>query len=222
MAAAIERTLGRLSEFDRAAMRQRIVERYGARSVADRLATLYVEVVEDAGGPAPASEAARADDTTPAHAELDRPIVVVGFDRARTLVKLAAMPAAIRSSVHVVTVPGDGSLPADLAGRHEPDLDLATRTLMAAKRRSPVRRLWYRVSDRSDEARRSRRRGYRIQAATTALTDVLGELGEDRPLVVPVDGLDHVVALATVLAGAATASPGGLRWLTDQGTVRSR
>lgn len=223
MAAAIDRTLDRLGAFDRAAMRQRIVERYGARSVAERLAALYAEVVAEASGSASTPAAAPIGEVTATDVlSADRPIVVVGFDRARTLAKLAVMPPAVRSSVHVVTVPGDGSLPTDLAGRHEPDLDLATRTLMAAKRRSPVRRLWYRVADRSDEARRSRRRGYRIQAATTALTEALRELGEDRPLVVPVDGLDHIVALATVRAGDATASPGGLRWLTDQGTVRSR
>ena len=244
MATAIERTLGRLGEFDRAAMRQRIVERYGARSVADRLAGLYAEVVAEHGGPAAADERApgadeparaaerapgsgpvRAGDTTPPRTALDRPTVVVGFDRARAVARLAAMPAAVRSSIHVVTIPGDGSLPLDLAGQHEPDVDLAARKLTAAKRRSPARRLWYRMVDRSDEARRSRRRGARIEAATTALTDVLASLSGrdgDRPVVVPIDGLDHIVALSAVRAGAATASPGGLRWLTDQATSRPR
>ena len=234
MAAAIERTLGRLGEFDRAAMRQRIVDRYGASSVAERLAGLHAEVVAEAGGPAPTDRpaptdaatrtdiAAPAGDGAQAVAPLDRPVVVVGFDRARTIARLAAMPAAVRSSIQVVTVPGDGSLPADLAGRHEPDVDLATRRLIAAKRRSPIRRLWYRAADRSEEARRSRRRGIRIQAATTALTDVLSGLGGERPVVVPIDGVDHIVALAAVRAEAATASPGGLRWLTDQATSRSR
>lgn len=234
LAAAIGRTLGRLGDFDRTAMRQRIVERYGARSVADRLAALYADVVAEAGSPATLAgrEVTRADEAVPgatrADLVLDRPVVVVGLDRARTIAKLAAIPASVRSRIHVVTVAGDGTLPVDLAGRHEPDVDLETRKLTARKRRSKVRRLWYRIADRSDEARRSRRRGTRIEAATTTLTDILAglpglpALHGERPMILPIDGLDHVVALAAVRAGAADASPGSLRWLTDQAASRSR
>ncbi len=224
MAAAIDRTLDRLGEFDRAAMRQRIVERYGARSVAERLAALYAEVVAEAGGSgfdARSGSDRRSDgDRRPLRRPAHRGRRVRPSADARQACRDAAPPFARRS----MSSPSRATGPCP---RTSPAVTSRTWTWQRARswRRSagpPSVGSGTASSDRSDEARRSRRRGYRIQAATTALTDVLGELGEERPLVVPIDGLDHIVALATVRAGAATASPGGLRWLTDQGTVRSR
>ena len=220
MAAAIERTLGRLGDFDRGAMRLRIVERYGAGVVADRLAALYAEVVAEAGGPAPT--AGRPPDRTDdgvraagAGGDAERhPGVRSAHRRRRTRPRSGRPTSSARSRRRSArgsrrdrrgrrgATRGPGRSPRTGCGPRDPQLT-------ARLRRSRVRRLWYRVADRSDEARRSRRRGTRIQAATTALTEACRVPGLDggRPLVVPIDGLDHIVALATVRMALARPRP---------------
>ena len=215
-AAAIDRTLGRLAEFDRHAMRARIVERYAAAAVASRLADLLSDVVAEAGGPlgSETPEGTTSARSTAVALDPGRPVIVVGLDRARAAARLEALPVAVRRSIQLVTMSGDTTIPPDLAGLHEPDIEGDIRRETTRLRRSPVRRLWYRVVDRDDDARRARRGAARIRAATAALEAVAAGSGI-RPLIVPIDGGDHLVALAAVRAGAGDASPGGLRWLAD-------
>ncbi len=227
MAAAVVRTLERRPTFDAAVLRASAVDRYGASSVATRIADLYDELRPAAGPPVRAGIAFRAD---PAGSPVapDRSVLVVGFLTHRTERILRTLPPATLARIDLLCGSGDdvATLPAGLAKVTAVDIDGPFRAALgpdgdrprAASKRARIGRL---VRDPIGIVRRrrvrSQRERYRLAAAEAALEVVVEARGAalESADVVGVTGLDYQ-AIARVPAAAARIVPGGLRWLADQ------
>lgn len=229
-AAAIVRTLERRATFDPGELRASVVERYGAASVASRLASLYDELSEPIRSGAPRSGSPTP--TTDPGPDVPGPVLVVGFVTHQALRILRTMPPATRARIDLLCATGEGAdeLPDDLHARTVIDIDGPFEAAMgpAGKRprattvRARIQRL---VQDPIGIVRRrlvrARRDRYRAAAARAALEQHLaGRADRDRIDIVGVTGLDYE-AIDGVPAAAARLVPGGLRWLADQLGERS-
>jgi glycosyltransferase involved in cell wall biosynthesis len=231
LARAVLRTLDRRGEFDPAYLRASAVSRFGAESVAARLADLYDEVL--AAQPAAVRQPGRVATTRHPVPALPRRTLIVGFTTTRTQTILSAMPAAALADVHVLCARVDkaGRLPLPDDDVTIVDLDEAYRRDLGSeflgRRPSIAVRIRRVIRDPLGVVRRRRIKGrraaYRLEAARAALAAAMASITpEDLPRldVVAVDGVDfHVVSL--VPAAAERLTPGALRWFADQHASRA-
>lgn len=209
LAAGIAAALTRRDTFDPEVLRARIRERYDASVVAARLADLYDEVTE----PSARGRSTPLRRPPPPGPPASGPVVVLGLDRRRLIRALAALPAAARRRLAVVTVAGSGTMPAGLLSVTEMDPEARYRHRSGTARWSLVQRVLHRIRFPDDEARRRLRRDLRHREAALALAGLQATLRSGP--VIAVDGQDHLVAEALRMAGAIRPAPGGLRWLAD-------
>ncbi len=92
-------TLGRRETFDAATLRASVRSRFGAEVVAERLTTLYAEVLSESAR-LPASPGVP---TAPTSPDATVRTVIVGLDRRSAAERLARLPAALAASVALVT-----------------------------------------------------------------------------------------------------------------------
>ena len=226
LAEAVLRTLARRSDFDPAYLRASAVSRFGAESVARRLADLYDEILRATPDPLHAGAATWPAPIGPSPA---RRTLIVGFTTARTERILSAMPAAALADARVLSARADtvGPLPlpddrvtvVDLEAAYRHDLGLESG---ARRARSMRARLVRAARDPYGVIRRRlirrHRAAYRLESARAALSSAIAALTPHDVAtldVVAVDGIDFLV-VSRVPAAAARLAPGGLRWFADQ------
>jgi hypothetical protein len=230
LAQAVLRTLGRRAEFDPAYLRASAVSRFGAESVATRIADLYEELL--AAQPRAAAEGRPTVPPRAPRQPLKRRTLIVGFTTSRTAAILAAMPAAALADVQVLcakvekvallALPDGDVTVVDLDEAYRRDLGsefIGRRPSIAVRFRRVVRDPLGIVRRRRIKGRRA---AYRLDAARAAVTQAIAAMTPDqlaRLDVVAVDGIDfHVVSL--VPAAAERLTPGALRWFADQYAAR--
>ena len=214
MADAIGAVLDRLPSFDRPEMRRWVEDRYGPARVADALLALYDGVLAE--GPVAEDSATAEIRGGGSTGRVERPIVVVGFDRARLSARWATLPATVGVS-QVVTARGAAPVLPERWSRPpvEADLDAPFRRTMGSRRSLPAR--WYHSLRRDNETWRADvRLRSRLATAQRVVDDALAGLASPTPaLLLPIDGFDHQACLPALTAGRAIAAPGALRWLAD-------
>lgn len=230
-AAAVIRTLDRLTSFDPSRLHDYAQERFAASAVAGRLVALYDEVLEEAlHGASPASSGAQSDRPgTPLGApggdaaglvDPDR-ILVVAFGRTELERALARFPAASLAGVEIVTcgppLAGRAGVTLAPAGTDERLADLldwgAPEAGAAARLRRRLRRRGRLIAARL--GRPAAPGDALIADLTRTLERAVGPAGAGLPLLVCLGGIDYLAAAPLVAAGRARPGPGGLRWLAD-------
>lgn len=232
LAAAILRVLGRRETFDPEHLRAHVVDRYGARAVAERIADLYDEVVAEAAagrggppaaGPVPAAPPAPPEAprptlaTGPSWAELP-PLVLVCFPRAALDRTLDALPTELRTTLAVVTTGGpvEGVRRATVTPpRTGPELG-ALLGWGTSSRPGPVGAVLRLAARGRRWLRRPRGAARdRILGSLSAAIQEAIEAEATTPLVVAVGGIDQL-ALDAVPTDRFIAAAGGVRWLGDR------
>ena len=226
LAAAIAAALDRRDSFDPHALRSHVVERFAAERVAARLVDLYRDVLADTPKPNTGRESAlaapRAGQAGAGDAVMP-PVVIAGFSRIELDRARVSFPDWVWRETVVATT-GEARVPSVRTHRAPSGTESRVAELLRwghpgtasdAGRRALVTSLLLRLRSRI------RRRGGGDAELLGRLRDTLRAAIEDatasggRPVVVCLSGLDHLVAAPFVAAGAATAAPGGLRWLAD-------
>ena len=217
LAAAILETLQRRGAYEPEALRAHVVDRYGAPAVAARIADLYAEVLDEAGGHVAGPATRRVPSAAPAQA-LDR-VVVVGFDRAVLDTSLAAFPAwVLREAILVTSGPAVPGHPDAVRLPDPVHADLAA--LLSLEGRSRGRGVgglalalprWL-----ARRWRRGRLVGRVFPTLTAAIAEAVSRSGTPRPFVVCLAGIDVVAAEPLRTSGTIVIAPGGLRWLGDR------
>jgi glycogen(starch) synthase len=225
LAAAILATLERRGGFDPVRLREHVVERYGAAAVAGRIVELYDEVLAaalaGAATPAartrpPAGTMARQPSPAP-----DRPVVLVGFERAALDEKLAAFPRGSLGDVVIATSGGAVAGHADairIDGPRTADLEAFLALQGRARGRGPVGLV---LAPARWLTRRWRRRTLagRVLPALTAAVETAADRaggGGVPPIVVCLGGIDVVAVEPLRVAGRVVVAPGGARWQADR------
>ena len=201
LAAAILATLERRSSFQPERLRAHVVERFAADRVAGQLTALYAEVLAETGGANDSSApiAVAAPVTT-------RRTVVVAFSHLELERAVAGFPAGTFEGATVVTS-------SEATGRELANLvDWGVRSVGAVDR---IRRRARRVIGRLDPRRERRAEAVVDELSRTLASSLSGSGDDDRPLLVCLSGIDHLVAAPFIADGRAVAAPGGLRWLAD-------
>lgn len=231
LAAAIAAALDRRSTFDPATLRAAAAERFGSEAVAHSLLEVYGRLPAAPGSPTVSARSERAVAPAAADARVVRH-VVVALDPGR-LAALAELPAAIRSTLVVVTSAAASDAPAGLAGLVTARLHGGVKALAAAAALGhPGGGGWrvYRVV--RHPILFARRRGLlpglerslltagtaaiRQALAVAAGSDSTAGTGTRPPDLVCLDGVDYLAAAEVVAAGEASLAPGGLAWLGDR------
>jgi len=227
LAAAILATLDRRDGFDPVRLREHVVARYGAAAVAARIVELYDEVL--AAAPAASTRPPAGATARPSQAS-DRPVVLVGFERAALDEKLAAFPRGSLGDVVVATSGGAVAGHPDaerIDDRRTADLAAFLALQGRARGRGPVGLL---LAPARWLTRRWRRRGLagRVLPALTAAVATAVATAVDRapgsgapPIVVCLGGIDIVAVEPLRVAGRVVVAPGGARWLADRRAATS-
>lgn len=228
LARGVLRALERRDSFDPLTLRA-AVEPYSARSVAERLADLYVEVLDETGGPPPAEAPSAVATAIGASAAKPVPsrLLVFGTNTRRVARLLAPYPADLLARMTLVTN-GDESvdeLPPAIGtvvqtGRHL-ETELRRRGMYGARgsardrlrrlARHPLRAVQRRLSPGGLTQ-------LRVDAARHATRTTLRQAGIDPAAfeeIICVDGIDHVLADPD-LDGGRRGVPGGMLWLGDR------
>jgi glycosyltransferase involved in cell wall biosynthesis len=228
LAWAIVRTLDRRDAYDSATLRSSVVERFGAASVAARIAALYEEVLVEASAAAPPRPGgARPPDAPSGEAARKRrgmgrpPLFVVGLDPDRAAAVLGGLSADGRVRIHLVTAEGASAMPVGLA---------SVRRIVLGDRFDVRRRLVDSVGVGHVAPARLARAGLHLAGelawrlpwrerqlvarATAGVEAARTDLPAGAALVC-LDGLDYLAALPAVVAGGLVPTPGGARWLAD-------
>ena len=201
LAAAVLATLERRSSFEPERLRAHVVDRFAADRVAGQLTALYEEVLAEADG------AVR----SPAPLEIASPVpsrrtIIVAFSRLELERAIAAVPAGTFGDATIVTA-------SDAAGTALADLvEWGARPAGALGR---IRRRAGRMIGRLDPRQERRADAVLDELSRTLASSLAGRADDERPLLVPVSGIDHLVAAPFIADGRAIAAPGGLRWLAD-------
>jgi hypothetical protein len=208
LATAILATLDRRSSFQPERLRAH-VERFAADRVAGQLTALYQEVLTDADRDGAGSIAGTVDPSVPiavAAAVPSRRTIIVAFSRLELERAIAGFPAGTFEEATVVTsseAAGKGL--ADLVGWGGRPPDVIGR----------IRRRAGRVIGRLDPGRDGRPDAVLEELSRTLASSLTGSPDDERPLLVCLSGIDHLVAAPFIADGRAIAAPGGLRWLAD-------
>jgi hypothetical protein len=227
LAAAVGAALDRRAAFDPAALRQSVVARFGAGTVAARLEAVYAEALAGSlatevdravpelqtAPPRPARRVVVALDTTRAteaagvvrgRATLDgQPALVTTagwIDLGGSFERVIRLPDGIRISGladSAVLRSGGGGL-----GRW---LQLIRHPIALARRRGWLGGIERAATNAGDRAIREA-----IRAGDGARADASGPVE-----LVCADALDHLAAAAVIAEGLARPAPGGVRWLGD-------
>ena len=218
LAAAILATLDRRHEFDPVRLREHVVARYGAAAIAARIVELYDEVL--AAAPAARTRSPGGTKARPSLAA-DRPVVLVGFERAALDEKLAAFPRGSLGDVVIATSGGPVAGHADairIDGPRTADLEAFLALQGRARGRGPVGLV---LAPARWLTRRLRRRGLAgrvLPALTAAVATAVDRVpGEGvPPIVICLGGIDIVAVEPLLVAGRVVVAPGGARWLADR------
>jgi glycogen(starch) synthase len=229
LAAAIDATLARRESFDPAVLREAVVARFGGTAVAGRLVELYSTVLDGTRRPgAPPAVTTRAAVPAEALAEAPRRIVVA-FDPARAAV-MDLVPDAVRATTIVVTssgAPGPRSL--GLAGLEVTDLHGRAQAVADASILGPrggtLRRILRALRHPLAVARRRgllpgletlvRERGTPAVRGALQRSMVDASIPGGSPVLICVDGIDHLAAEPLIASGEARLAAGGIRHLAD-------
>lgn len=220
LADAIVRLLAGPPSTDAPRARERIRAAFGAAAVARAALALYPAA--DPGAPA---------GNVPRTSTGPLPAIAVGMERAPALRATAALSAALRQTLTVVTAAGDEPGGAGEGARRlvEVDLDAAHRAALAHLDPTGARaglaglaglpgRALARVRGQSRARERAElvaaRPEARLQALAAAVRDVASHAPTPPPVAMVALDLGAAAAILDT-AGAATLAPAGLRWLAD-------
>jgi glycogen(starch) synthase len=202
LAGAILTTLGRRSSFEPERLRAHVVERFAADRVAGQLMALYQEILAETDGAVGSSPPVAV-----AAPVRSRRTIVVAFSRLELERAIADFPAGTFENATIVTA-------SDAAGDELADVvDWGARPAGAVGR---IRRRARRVIGRLDPRRERRADAVLDELSRTLAPSLAGGADDERPLLVCLSGVDHLVAAPFIADGRAIAAPGGLRWLADE------
>ncbi|HLX34230.1 MAG TPA: glycosyltransferase [Candidatus Limnocylindrales bacterium] len=220
LADAVLATLDRRGDFDAGALRNSVEARFGATSIAGRLADLYRSVLAESRPVRKPVASAERGSTEPSTLAEPRPlslfagrVVVVSMDHERLVAARSAFPAWVFEQVAVATVEHLSPDTARHVGAY-----LSTSADATVVGRTPGElgrsmRAWIRRSRSLREARR--RVPPLLDAALEAALKRVGATPATPALLVCVGGIDIHIARFAVKSGRAVVAPGGIRWLAD-------
>ena len=202
LAGAILATLERRSSFEPERLRAHVVERFAADRVAGQLMALYQEILAETDGAVGSSPPVAV-----AAPVRSRRTIVVAFSRLELERAIADFPAGTFENATIVTA-------SDAAGDELADVvDWGARPAGAVGR---IPRRARRVIGRLDPRRERRADAVLDELSRTLAPSLAGGADDERPLLVCLSGVDHLVAAPFIADGRAIAAPGGLRWLADE------